>query len=118
MSTYGKKALVWWNYLERDGMRFNHTPMDTQLLILEKWYPIGMKINMWVNFRKDWDNRSVYTIVRYKKNLSHYMVEVVTTNNEVTSVLMGLHPTNIKPTDEWMKLHKRDVKIDRLLGNN
>ena len=33
-------------------MRFNHTPMDLQLEILKKWYPIGMecfKFNKHIN---------------------------------------------------------------------
>jgi hypothetical protein len=45
MSTFGKKALNNWNYKysKETALRFNHTPMDLQLEILKKWYPIGMR---------------------------------------------------------------------------
>ena len=48
MSTFGRKALIWWDYENRskqNSIRFNHTPMDIQLSILEKWYPIGSNCN-------------------------------------------------------------------------
>ena len=47
MSTFGNKALIWWDYQTRDRaalLRFNATPKPLQLQILEKWYPIGMKV--------------------------------------------------------------------------
>ena len=49
MSTFGNKALIWWDYYKRDRpelLRFNSTPKDLQLKILEKWYPINMKVGL------------------------------------------------------------------------
>ena len=49
MSTFGNKALIWWNYHTRDRaalLRFNTTPKDLQLKILEKWYPIDMMVGL------------------------------------------------------------------------
>ncbi len=116
MSTYGKKALEKWDYLERDGGRFNHSNMNVQLAILEKWYPIGMEVHIWNKFRKDWNMYDVYVIQNHKKHLGYYMIEVLTTNNNVTSVLMGLHQSNIRPTENWMKLHNRESRLNDILG--
>jgi hypothetical protein len=41
MSTYGKKALIDWNYSEVDVSRFLKSPKNLQLEILQKWYPLG-----------------------------------------------------------------------------
>ena len=42
MSTFGKKAIKYWDYqyTEDKAMTFNKTPIETQLEILEKWFPI------------------------------------------------------------------------------
>jgi len=44
-----KEALTWWNYHDSDRaavLRFNLTPKELQLKILEKWYPIGMMVGI------------------------------------------------------------------------
>ena len=41
MSTYGKKALIDWDYSEVDVNRFLKSPKNIQLKILQRWYPIG-----------------------------------------------------------------------------
>ena len=43
MSTFGKKALVFWDYDSNETNRFSKTPIEIQLQILEKWYPIGWR---------------------------------------------------------------------------
>lgn len=112
MSTYGKKALIKWDYLTRESLRFNHTNIDTQLSILQKWYPIGMQVNIWSNIRDNWNNYDRYSIIGYRKQLTHYMIEIINKDN----VVMGLHPINIKPTDEWIKVNTREDKLNDLLG--
>ena len=47
MSQFGKKSLNWWDwegYLTDNKFieKWNHTPKETQLELLKKWYPIGM----------------------------------------------------------------------------
>ena len=46
MSTFGKKALNYWNYNLTDTKRWNATPKDLQMTLLQKWYPVGMKCHM------------------------------------------------------------------------
>jgi hypothetical protein len=46
MSTFGKKSLSYWNYNLIDTNRWNRTPKEFQKVLLEKWYPIGMKCHM------------------------------------------------------------------------
>lgn len=41
MSTYGKKALIDWDYSKVDVKRFLKSDKNLQLEILKKWYPIG-----------------------------------------------------------------------------
>jgi hypothetical protein len=44
MSTFGKRAIKKWDYNgdKFQANRFNKSPKEIQLAILEKWYPIGM----------------------------------------------------------------------------
>jgi hypothetical protein len=43
MSTYGKKAMVYWEYegknTQEELYRFNHTTHNIQENILKRWYP-------------------------------------------------------------------------------
>ena len=41
MSTFGKKALLNWNYNSIDTQRYFNTDKKLQLEILKKWYPVG-----------------------------------------------------------------------------
>lgn len=64
MSTFGKKSLGWWNYEDHSKLnvvRYNHTPIELQLSILEKWYPIGLL------FRKSYTSARIYKIIGYKQ---------------------------------------------------
>lgn len=49
MSTFGKKALNRWDYYPPNSkdefLRYNNSPKDIQLQILQRWYPIGVKCN-------------------------------------------------------------------------
>jgi hypothetical protein len=47
MSTFGKKYLNYWSYrfnnIGTEISRWNRTDKDFQLVLLKKWYPIGMR---------------------------------------------------------------------------
>ena len=72
MSTFGNKALIWWDYHTRDRaalLRFNSTPKDIQIKILEKWYPIGMKVGLG-------PDKYDYEIVEYIQHFTYWSVRV------------------------------------------
>lgn len=128
MSTFGKKALIWWNYYDHDGsMRFNHTPKDMQLKILEKWYPVGMKCLYWDYYDKK-TTGNILTIEKYSDQQYFYQLELSSEKNANPSfrilnsgvisspkITNKFHnPLRVVPTDEWLKMVKRENKINRL----
>jgi hypothetical protein len=113
MSTFGKKALIWWNYHDRDRasiLRFNLTPKELQLKILEKWYPIGMMVGLG-------DGKYQYEIVEYVEHLTfwnvklHWKVEGSLMNNMQSS----RNPLTLYPSPDCERQIKRQYKLDKLL---
>ena len=113
MSTFGKKALIWWNYHDRDRaavLRFNLTPKELQIKILGKWYPIGMMVGLG-------DGNYQYEIVEYVEYLTfwsvklHWKVEGSLMNNMQSS----RNPLTLYPSPTWEKQIKRQYKLDNLL---
>jgi len=113
MSTFGKKSLTWWNYHKQencDRLRFNSTPKEIQLKILEKWYPIGMIVGI--------DNRRFnHEIVQYVEHLTYWSVKVVLIFEG--SILNGMiyekNPLDLYPSPESEKQIKRDEKLKKIL---
>jgi hypothetical protein len=113
MSTFGNKALIWWDYHTRDKsalLRFNATPKDLQLKILEKWYPIGMMVGLG-------DGKYNYEIIEYVQHLTYWSVRVVL---HVESSLMNKmqserNPLGLWPSPDFERQLKRQYKLDRLL---
>ena len=106
MSTFGKKALCWWNYpinIRDESIRFNHTNPTLQLLILEKWYPIGMQV--------EWVSNEVWEIIGYQKKISSY--DLILKNN--TGIKCNRFPLSLRPANGWDIKLKRDTKIDKIL---
>jgi hypothetical protein len=97
MSTFGKKALLNWDYNSDDRKRFSKTNKNIQLEILKKWYPIGE-----VFYSKNVNEE--FIISGYKEYMGFYMV---------CSASNGLwtHPLNLKEP-KWME---RDRNIEKLL---
>lgn len=121
MSTFGKRALKKWDYTgDKFGedkflsKRFNNSPKEIQLAILEKWYPIGMTCT-----RKDhfgaWQEG--YTITGYSEQLTYYSVET-----KRNWLIMGVKavqdgtfsPLQLRPDENWMKVQRRDDRLDKL----
>jgi hypothetical protein len=121
MSTFGNKALKNWNYQysEEISKRFNSTPVDFQLEILKKWYPVGMICLKYDRFFKKYD-KTIYEIVGYdtigagtihQLKLKKYLNVFDKTYTESVTI----HPTFFKPTDEWIKQMNRDNILNNLL---
>jgi hypothetical protein len=116
MSTFGKKSLVWWDYQNshsRDNViRYNHTPVELQLEILSKWYPIGMQVKV--------DSRYLYKIVDYVEvnmaNVWYLKLEVIDPTHRFVLDVITKHPLQIKPLDGEITQLRRDIKINRLLS--
>ena len=113
MSTFGNKALIWWDYHTRDRaalLRFNATPKDIQLQILEKWYPIGMMVGLG-------DRRYNYVIEEYVQHLTYWSVRVAlkAEGSLMNNMRSDRNPLGLYPSPDWEKQLKRQYKLDRLL---
>jgi hypothetical protein len=123
MSTFGKKSLIWWNYKNahvRDNViRYNHTPLELQLQILNKWYPIGMLVEYNL-----YSSSKIYRITDHVKfnnliDVYYLQIEIVDkeqlTKNGFMKEKEVKHPLQIKPLDSEITQLKRDIKINKLL---
>ena len=113
MSTFGNKALIWWDYHTRDRaalLRFNATPKNIQLQILEKWYPIGMKVGLG-------DSKYNYEIIEYVQHLTYWSVRVAlkVEGSLMNNMRSDRNPLGLYPSPDWEKQLKRQYKLDRLL---
>jgi len=126
MSTFGKKSLIWWDYENRskeNAIRFNHSPMDIQLEILTKWFPIGSNCDIY----KEWAfstkaHTFERTIIGYVKHTCYYSIEVESIKRDKSTTIAGfiskhkktINPTNIILSSNDLKRIKRESKLDRL----
>ncbi len=113
MSTFGNKALIWWDYHTRDRatlLRFSATPKDLQIKILEKWYPIGMMVGLG-------DGKYNYKITEYVQHLTFWSVRVALKAEEslLNNMKSDRNPLGLYPSPDWEKQLKRQYKLDRLL---
>ena len=130
MSTFGKKALIWWNYddhSKQNIIRFNHTNDELQLDILKKWYPIGSRcrevnryssittnLNRIVNDKRP--NIYNWEIIDYTKTIGGYYVlkvrHIDTSNNFNRETNIIPLRSEISPDD--LKRIKREAKLSKL----
>jgi len=108
MSTFGKKSLGWWNYEDHSKLnvvRYNHTPIELQLSILEKWYPIGLL------FRKSYTSARIYKIIGYKQISNIWLIEY-----DLSGVIFDslVNPVLIIPLSEHIITIKRNNKLEKL----
>ena len=113
MSKFGNKSLIWWDYHKRDRaevLRFNSTPKELQLQILEKWYPIGMMCGLG-------DGKYQYEIVEYVEHLTYWSIKVVwrVEGSIMNNMQSNRNPLAIYPSPIWEKQVKREFKINRII---
>jgi hypothetical protein len=118
MSTFGKKALAYWDYDSKERLRYNHTPMEVQLAILEKWYPIGSKCTgfgyNWLMDKHTRNNLTYdYIIINYDKTQYGYCIKLDNTKRIIANT--QYHPLNVLLSPDCIKAIKRDKKIDEIL---
>ena len=119
MSTFGKKALVWWDYDDhtRDtAHRFNSTPKNTQIQILEKWYPIGSRF---IKTGAHYSTPTEYVIDGYVEMNYGWVIDY--SPSELSWLRDGgtqkrvINPINIVLHESFVKACKRQSKLERLL---
>lgn len=119
MSTFGKKALVWWDYenhTKENATRFNHTSLDIQKAILEKWYPIGTRFTKQAFFGGTDPN--TYKITDHILTLIGYQIKYDIVEYKRATYKMGedpLNPVSIMVIESDKMGLKRDYKIERIL---
>lgn len=122
MSTFGKKAIDNWEYQysEEKFQRFNRTPIEIQLEILERWYPIGMPCFKYDKFFKKYGN-TLYEVIGYNSIGAGTIAQLelrkhLVIGEKVFKENVTIHPMVFKPSDEWIKQMDRDKKLNDLLG--
>jgi hypothetical protein len=110
MSTFGKKAFNYWNYNSLDTKRWNGTPKDFQMALLQKWYPIGMKCHSL--FKLNGEFQTNFTITWEVSGYTEMIYGWVLTIKEDGSEYMhDKHPLLVAQTKEDI----RNKKIEKLI---
>jgi hypothetical protein len=108
MSTYGKKAMVYWEYEEKNTQeelyRFNHTTHNIQEEIIKRWYPIGLTCQQYSKNKKEYYGS--FTITKCVKMAYGWRIEVIDKNGYINT----LHPGVLRPDKEWI----REEKLNKL----
>lgn len=119
MSTFGKKALMWWDYDDHtlnNAHRFNSTPKNIQIQILEKWYPIG---SIFIKTGAHYSTPTEYTIDGYVEMSYGWAIDYSPTENSYTREggvqKRVTNPINIVLHGSVVKACKRQSKLERLL---
>jgi len=115
MSTFGKKAINRWDYTySKENLdRFRKSPVEIQLQILEKWYPIGMVCEKWEWLLKKYSDNK-HTINGYTLMPGEYY------KIETTSYIGGYKMNNVfnaielKPTEQERLRILREENLKRL----
>ena len=129
MSTFGKKYLRKWDYFNHtmvEKRRFNSTNKDFQLELLNKWYPIGMKVHK-VSVRSNYPENDihqydtdVYTIIEHVAGMGYHMVRIKSDEEVIIQypgrttgfIFDNRHVLNVVPTKEEL----RDMKLEKLFS--
>jgi len=109
MSKFGKKAIKYWDYLNTSKehfIRFLNSDKNIQSEILEKWFPIGMRVHIrTINIKGNIEYIQDDFIIGYEEFLTFYKIK---TN-------LGSHSIrNIIPYNYILKKERID-KINKIL---
>ena len=108
MSTYGKKALIEWEYYGKNTQleitRFNNTTHNIQEEILKRWYPIEFTCQKTSKGSTEYYGQ--YKVINHVKLGYGWRVEVIDEKGYISIV----HPGNLMPDKRW----NRDQKLKEL----
>ena len=113
MSTFGKKALVFWEYDSNETNRFSKTPIKIQLKILEKWYPIGWRCKF---FAPTYLSHIEYEIKDYILHVGGFYTVLI--EPKITSPMVvksGYNPLKLDLLNK--QILRREYKLERILKN-
>jgi hypothetical protein len=119
MRTFGKKALMWWDYDDHTrhaAHRFNSTPKNIQIQILENWYPIGSRF---IKTGAHYSTPTEYVIDGYIEMSYGWSIDY--SPSELSWLRDGstqkrvINPINIVLHESFIKACKRQSKLERLL---
>lgn len=116
MSFYGKKSLIWWSYdVSRDAsIRYAHSSEEIQLKILEKWYPIGTKIQVYNSLSNNF-SKSIFTIKEYVKTGWGWAIVYDNLDLAKSQINHPINPHRCRVLEDDLKRIKREHKINRIL---
>ena len=118
MSTFGKKALINWDYDSIDYIRYNHTPKSMQLKILEKWYPLNSDFQYYTPFDKEKNGNGVRVkiIEHVETQYSWFIRFKYSFDKDNNGLSNGVNPLRFKPSKDFL----REIKLENILkdGNN
>jgi len=101
MSTYGKKALSYWDYegaSEKEELaRYNSTPHNLQEELLKKWFPVGMTCEKTSKGERYYGR---YVVSGYMKYGYGWRLNVTDDQNYTTT----LHPGTVRPDAQWRRM--------------
>jgi hypothetical protein len=116
MSTFGKKALVFWDYDSNETNRFSKTPIEIQLHILEKWYPIGWRCKF---FAPTYLSHIEYEIKDYILHVGGFYTVLIepkiTEGYSPTTLKSGYNPLRLDLLNK--QILRREYKLERILKN-
>lgn len=113
MSTFGKKALLNWDYDSIDYLRYNHTPKNIQLKILEKWYPLNSIFQYYTPFDKEKKGNGVRVkIIEHVETQSCWFIKFKYNFNDENES-NPVNPLRLKPNKDFL----REIKLEKILKN-
>lgn len=113
MSTYGKKALIWWDYhdhCDESKKRFNNTSDDIQLEILKKWYPVNIECKIYAAPQFKFYIIG-YTRFQYGWRIELGLIGLLGKSNSISIK----HPLDLIISTEFEKSLIRDKRLDKIL---
>jgi hypothetical protein len=123
MSTFGKKSLIWWDYDDHskgNAIRYLHTPLDLQLKILEKWYPIGLRFTKDKGWGSLYQDSTIYKIIGYQQFQTFWGINAQIIEGRDYRPLNQqsgdfINPVTILVEEDSVKIIKREYKLERIL---
>jgi len=123
MSTFGKKSLCWWDYSDHskeNAIRYQHTPNDLQLKILEMWYPVGARFKISTKYSNYTIVSDLFEIKSYVEHLGSWSIDYqhVDIGKRVARfrTITPINPVYIAMEPETLVPLKRGFRLDKLLN--
>jgi len=117
MSTFGKKYINHWDYnlaFNKENLkRFNASPKEIKIKILENWYPIGgifKYLEQNASFDKFFYKEGLYKVIDHNGLITgiYFSCRLIRLNDE--NIIYTANPLRLIPDNQWF----RDRRISEL----